>query len=788
MAITPLPPVPSRQDPTTFSDKADAFLGALPTFATEANALQSDVNSKQTTASTAATTATTQAEIAATAAATATTKATEASSSASAAASSASTALTAVGNASSSASVAIASKDIAVSAAADAVSAASSANALVLGVATGYPTIRPSLNLDFANSGQFDPRITFTRNSTATYFGSDGLLKTASANEPRIDHDPVTGECKGFLVEEARTNLLTYSEQFSNAAWNKSASSVTANAISAPDGTITADKVIENSTNIGHAIRINYAFAANTSYCASIYVKAGERTSGTFLVFDNNSNMGAWHINLLTGELAQGSVSLATTVKATNVGNGWWRISVSFVSSAAPSGSYFDFRLSNVWPITFPNGVSYTGDNTSGIYIWGAQLEANAFPTSYIPTPAIFTSRNSTATYFDSTGVMRTAAINEPRYDHGFVNGRWVSKGLVLEDSATNLVLNSEVIDLQSNVSILANDTLAPNNTLTMDRVVETATTGEHYPMDHTFTPTADATYTWSCFAKLPSGGAERKLMLRIASGNLASVYFSLSDGSSSGSGNPQYVSHGSAHVGGGIYRCWLTWRADSATSTICRTQLATTGNVFNYVGDGASGIYIWGKQLEAGTQPTSYIKTEATSVTRAADLSTSSAVTRAADSAAMTGSNFSSWYRQDEGSLLGVYSRNSDKASGNQLPLNVSDGTENNIIAITDGANGIADRVIVATNGVSQVNIGAINYTANQIIIRSFGYKLDNCATSANGAAVVADTSALIPVVNQLSIGFAPYFSASRINGHIRRLAYYPRRLTNDQLVALTQ
>lgn len=77
------------------------------------------------------------------------------------------------------------------------------------------PPIRPSLLLDFANSKALDPRITFTRASTATYFGADGLLKTAAVNEPRFDHDPATGECKGLLIEEQRTNLLLNSDSMS---------------------------------------------------------------------------------------------------------------------------------------------------------------------------------------------------------------------------------------------------------------------------------------------------------------------------------------------------------------------------------------------------------------------------------------------------------------------------------------------------------------------------------------------------------------------------------------------
>ncbi len=107
------------------------------------------------------------------------------------------------------------------------------------------PTMRPTLLLDFANSLTVDPRITFTRASTATYFDAAGVLSSAANNVPRIDYDPETLICKGLLIEEARTNLLTYSEQFDNAAWIKSNAniSVTSTNSTSPDGTASADTV-----------------------------------------------------------------------------------------------------------------------------------------------------------------------------------------------------------------------------------------------------------------------------------------------------------------------------------------------------------------------------------------------------------------------------------------------------------------------------------------------------------------------------------------------------------------
>ena len=84
-----------------------------------------------------------------------------------------------------------------------------------MSVSQNFPEVRPTLNLNFARSKTLDPRITFTRASTGTYVGSDGLIKTAVADEARFDHDPETGESLGLLIEGSRTNLINYSEDFS---------------------------------------------------------------------------------------------------------------------------------------------------------------------------------------------------------------------------------------------------------------------------------------------------------------------------------------------------------------------------------------------------------------------------------------------------------------------------------------------------------------------------------------------------------------------------------------------
>ncbi len=263
-----------------------------------------------------------------------------------------------------------------------------------------YPTIRPSLILDFQKAEVVDPRVTFTRASTATFFNNAGVLTSAANNIPRIDFNPSTLVCNGLLIEEARTNLLTYSAEFNNAAWLKSNSSITANTIVAPDGTVDADKLVEDATSATHFVRQNSLSTVGVTYVSSVYLKAAERTSAVVVHFDGSVFYGV-SVNLSTGALSAPPSDLSLTdasssATVTSVGNGWYRVSVA---RAQVSTTTTQLRVALQ---SGSNGV-YTGNGTSGIYIWGAQLEAGAFPTSYIPTTTTALTRNADAASMTGT-------------------------------------------------------------------------------------------------------------------------------------------------------------------------------------------------------------------------------------------------------------------------------------------------------------------------------------------------------------------------------------------------
>ena len=248
-----------------------------------------------------------------------------------------------------------------------------------------FPKISPSLDLNFARAQKLDSRITFSRPSAATYFDRNGILRTAASGVPRFDFDPITGACKGLLIEEQRTNLLTYSEQFDNAAWVKTRSSITANVTTAPDGTVTADKLIADTSSTSHYVGARPAVTSGTKYTYSVYAKAGEYGFLGINFFTDNSAFAfsAAYFDLVNGIAANASCD---SVSITPVGNGWYRCSATETATATVAEG-----LSVVVGLLVCQSASpgHTGNGTSGIYIWGAQLEAGSrLPTSYIKTEA----------------------------------------------------------------------------------------------------------------------------------------------------------------------------------------------------------------------------------------------------------------------------------------------------------------------------------------------------------------------------------------------------------------
>ena len=234
--------------------------------------------------------------------------------------------------------------------------------------------------------------------STATeYFPT-----TTRLNIPRIDY--TNGSCPSILVEPQRTNSLTYSEQFDNAIWTTNGLNVTvsANSTTAPDGTLLADKVIPLSTTSKYIFQ-NTQVTSGQSYTYSIFAKKGEYDF-LQIVMDSTGFAGStdwFNVDLTNGTFGNQIINSITDKSITSLTNGWYRITVTKVAtSTTSSGRVILSPLNSNYNSRLP---SYTSDETSGIFLWGAQFEAGSYATSYIPTVASSVTRN--ADVISKTGI-----------------------------------------------------------------------------------------------------------------------------------------------------------------------------------------------------------------------------------------------------------------------------------------------------------------------------------------------------------------------------------------------
>ena len=266
-----------------------------------------------------------------------------------------------------------------------------------LEVTQEYPSIRPTLDLNFAATKTLDRRITFTRDGVGTYTDDMGIIKYSSNNTPRFDHDPVTGESLGLLIEESRTNQMIYSSDITNngsqnTSYGVQNGTVTGDQTTAPDGTTTADKYAANSTNGLHRVDLFFTsgqISNSTAYTFSVFVKANGYDKLHIRYGGYNADNHGLGYDLSDGTTFAGkfdgtsSLGAVTSSSMIAYPNGWYRCSFTFTTASdATSGSAAIFYyISNSESTT-----NFAGDGSSGMYFWGAQMEIGSFPTSYIST------------------------------------------------------------------------------------------------------------------------------------------------------------------------------------------------------------------------------------------------------------------------------------------------------------------------------------------------------------------------------------------------------------------
>jgi hypothetical protein len=385
--------------------------------------------------------------------------------------------------------------------------------------------------------------------------------------------------------------------------------------------------------------------------------------------------------------------------------------------------------------------------------------------------------RGSTGTYMDDNGLIRTAGINQARFDHSYDGSDIESLGLLIEESRVNYALYSNDYTQSTstiNASVVANTTIAPDGTQTASTITSSSGSAQHGSTKNTTGLPIDSICSLSVFVKAGTSN-----YCRVDSANVtnwssnAGIAVNLTNGSIiSGSGTVVSFPNGwyritifpTTNSSSGVTRGLWVWVSDSSGNS-------TTTAV------GTESINVWGAQIEAGAFPTSYIPTSG------------STATRSADNASITGTNFSSWYNQSEGTTVVECENVGTKSSNFQVPIGYRSDLLSSATTIeVFQQNGSFYYLVRLTDPLDdQVGINVnMSSTINSYIRYSFAYKENDFGYFINNTLYTDSSGSLPSGIDEAAIGSNG--NTTRLNGHIRRISYYPKRLTNIQLQELTK
>ncbi len=415
---------------------------------------------------------------------------------------------------------------------------------------------QPVLDLNFAaaqigSNAAPDSRIDFSRGTNAWFVDSDGLVK------------------------KSPHNLLTKSED--TTVWNLFNTTVSANAAESPTGELTADKSIPDSGATNHVTRRDISgIAASVDVVVSVYVKQAGFTSVAVQFYDKNVTFhSSGNFDLTDGSRISNATS-GTQSSIEHVGNDWYRITFTGINTGTGSSNP-SVRI----------GASGTGDGSKGFLIWGAQLSQHS--TLPVDNP-----------YIKTEG----SAVYAARLDH---DPTW----LMSAAQEQNLLQYSETIDNsywnKIRTTVTANAIEAPDGTVTAELLAEDSSANQtHVVRQNTITDipqTAGKSYVFSGYVK--AGGRNRARIRFEHAAHQADLL--LNNGTIFNNG---FDSVTFTDVGNGWFRFVAVETADSREPLV-QIMLVNDSGQSTYTGDGSSGVYVWGLQLEVGTASDTYHRTE---------------------------------------------------------------------------------------------------------------------------------------------------------------------------------
>jgi len=594
-----------------------------------------------------------------------------------------------------------------------------------------------------------DPAWTFTRSSSATYYDATGTLQTASNNVARLDYGAnpggVTNWIRNSVMQGAGVGV--YPTNWFYSPLNSITADVVAFGIESGISYIdvryqgTASGIGTVSNPILPDSTTSIPGVNNRTYTTSVYFKLvsgsfanitslimilSQRNIGGGLIADiNGSNI----VGSITSSLQRFSFTTTTTATATAY------VIPKLINLAYPSGAVIDFT----------------------IRIGSPQLEFGSSATTFIPT--------------------LSSAVNVGA----------APLGILFEEQRQNLLFPSgdlATLLTASNVAFTANQGVAPDNTATMTRITELATTAPHYAVKSGLTITANATCTFSSYVR----AQENTFVQLFFDDNTSGIFatFDLSAGTISqanaGRGTGVATGAGIIPLGNGVYRVYISGRSDpGSTSVRCGFVMCTTGTpgfAPTYAGNASNGFLAWGMQLEQSLFMSSYWPT------------TVSATSRSADVATITG-GAPSWYNTTQGTFYVEFRVDHNAANT---------GSQNGLFRWDDGVGTNNQGSMFMSNGGDQLvtygisgGVAAINsFPVAAIKLAPLYNKISIAYGSlwrggSNGNLISDSAASAAPVgITRMMLG-ASNISSWQLGGHLRRFRYWNRAISRTEMTTLT-
>jgi hypothetical protein len=553
------------------------------------------------------------------------------------------------------------------------------------------------------------------------------------------------------LIEKGRENLITYSNDFLNASWSKGSTLSVTDGYSGYDGSNDAGLIVPNTTFAGHLISKNTeTFTGLQTY--SIYAKNGGYDLQLRATGIGSTNI--WvSFDLTNGVVGTSGVGLIDS-SITSVGGGWYRCSMTFTTALSPYIGVYQVPDG----ATAGQGEAFSGDGTSGLYIQDAQVELGLVATDYIETGA------STA----QAGILE----DMPRLDY---SGGASCPSLKLEPQRTNLVTSSEYTGGYSGFNSTQdfNAAISPEKVQNAVKIIATTHNTQH----NRFTAfSASGSYSFSVFAK----AGEYEFAQLYGGGNQGSrfsVVVNLSDGSIDTYDNITTSQIDVQDYGDGWYRIVVNGFNNTHTfiaiAPIKESGLSRDANYdIDYAGDGTSGVYFYGLQVEAGSYPTSYIPTYGSSVTRSQE---GAQVTSVSDLIGQT-----------QGTLFAEVDSFGVGEVANRI-FGVSNGASAERVIMLTRSNGF--RFIVTNSSVN--NVDYTKYTTTDGVHKlAMTYDANEVRIFVDGVKVATDPSVTLPSsLNSAHIGKQEVNGnyGNNFGGSVKQSLIFPTALTDSECIALT-